>query len=237
MVDVFVGFGVLLLLSEIVGFAAGSAGSLSPTARVWLGSAPVWVALVGTAIWAARRHGTGDVFRDFGLRIQPIDLAIGIGLGIGYRIASGILTLLVSRIFGETPSGNLEAITGGGRGTIFTVSLVLASAVLAPAVEELFFRGVLLRSGLATLQRRPASRWSRTRGRAMWSVVGMSAGLFTLVHLNEITGVVTGISLALTLLMVGGVNALISLRTGRIGSAVIAHMVFNGIAVAIYIGS
>ncbi len=233
--DVFVGFGVLLLLSELLGYLAGSIGHASATASVWLGSGSVWLALVPTAIWAAKRHGTGNLFRDFGLKIRPIDLAIGLGLGVGMRVVSGIITLIVIRLTGQTPSGNLTAITGNGHGTVFVVSLVLASAVIAPVVEELFFRGVVLRSGLATLRRRPMSRWSRTPARARWTVIGISAGLFTLVHLSEVTGVVTGISLALTLLVVGGVNALISLTTGRLGSAVIAHMVFNAVAVIAFL--
>jgi membrane protease YdiL (CAAX protease family) len=76
-------------------------------------------------------------------------------------------------------------------------------------VEELFFRGLLLRS----LLRRVPQGWS----------VGISALLFALLHLEPLQ--IPG------LFAIGVILAVLALRSGRLGPGICAHAAFNAIAV------
>ena len=83
---------------------------------------------------------------------------------------------------------------------------------VAPVVEELFYRGLVLRS----LEKR---RWPR------WAVVVGSAALFAAMHFQvlQFPG----------LFVFGVVLALMTLITGRLGPAIWAHAGFNGATVVL----
>jgi membrane protease YdiL (CAAX protease family) len=90
---------------------------------------------------------------------------------------------------------------------------VLFVAVGAPIVEELFFRGLVLRS----LERRFGSTWA----------VALSSVLFGLAHPQPLP------AKALVLVMVslaalGALLATLAVRTGRLGPSIVTHAVFNG---------
>ena len=69
---------------------------------------PVWIGLLGTAIWACRRHGTGNLVTDLALRIRRIDLLIGLGAGLGLRFVIGIWTVVCTRAHRPAAEGNLR---------------------------------------------------------------------------------------------------------------------------------
>ncbi|MET0864300.1 MAG: CPBP family intramembrane glutamic endopeptidase, partial [Nakamurella sp.] len=178
-VDIFAGLGVVLLaslvISAIVEFTSWDGGP----ARLALSASPVWIGLLGTAIWACRRHGSGSLVRDLGLRIKWIDLAIGLGAGLGLRLIIGIWSVTYSRLTGQQPSGNLEPILGAGFGTgLWLVINVLVIALIGPLIEEIFFRGLGLRSALASLWRRAdRPRYADPR-RRVWYAAGATSLLF-----------------------------------------------------------
>lgn len=86
--------------------------------------------------------------------------------------------------------------------------LVLAAVVVAPLVEELFFRGVLLEA-----------LW-RATGRA-WPAVVVSGALFGVIHIGVPETV-------LPLCTFGWVLGYLRQRTGSVGMCVLLHALFNG---------
>ena len=236
------GLGALLLLEQLLQWPFLADPHLSGELRlVVAGFLPVWLGLGGAAVLTARIRGSGRLGVELGLRFRWIDLAIGLGLGIGLRFASGVIVAVVRAVAGEPGTGNLTQIGGTGLGRPAALfNLLVGATLIAPLIEELFFRGLLIRSLLATLDRR-ASRRGRAAGPGRWrrqrrAVVAVSAVLFALVHLSEVRDPVGAVSLMLSLLLVGGVHAVITLHTGRLGSAVVSHVVFNGVAALFALG-
>jgi len=67
----------------------------------------------------------------------------------------GIWTVAYSAITGQQPSGNLDSVLGDGLGTgVWLVVNMLVIAIIGPTIEEIFFRGLGLRSALASTLRR-----------------------------------------------------------------------------------
>ena len=98
--DVFVGLGVTLLLSLLITAVARIAGYDGGPALLLLGGLPIWIALLGTTIWACRRHGVGRLVVDLGLRFSWSDLWIGLAVGVGLRFAIGIWATVIARADG-----------------------------------------------------------------------------------------------------------------------------------------
>jgi uncharacterized protein len=95
------------------------------------------------------------------------------------------------------------------------VLLVLIVGIGAPIVEELFYRGLLLRS----LERRFGQAWA----------VAGSGLLFGATHFQPLQFP--------ALALLGVILALLVLRTGRLGPAIFAHMAFNLVTVAVLVSS
>ncbi len=89
------------------------------------------------------------------------------------------------------------------------VLLFVIVAVGAPIAEELFFRGLVLRS-------------FENRFGTAWAVVGSSV-FFGATHFQPLQFA------ALT--AAGAIFALLTVRTGRLGPAIVAHMAFNAVTV------
>ena len=230
-VDIFAGLGVVLLASLLISAVLEFGSWDGGPGRLLIGSLPIWIGLLGTAVWACRRHGSGLV-RDLGLHFKWIDLAIGLGAGLGLRLVIGIWAVLYNQITGQSPQGNLQPILGDGLGTgIFLVINVLVISVIGPVVEEIFFRGLGLRSALASLWRRAdRKRFADPRRRA-WYAAGMTSALFAALHLSEVTDLGSAVVLLPGLFMAGWVLARLTLWSGRLGPAILTHVVFNGSAV------
>jgi len=231
-VDVFAGLGVVLLLSTLVAAIAGFTDLRGSNALLFLGALPVWIGLLGTAVWACHRHGTGSLVRDLALRIKPVDLAIGLGVGLALRFVIGLWALVYSSLTGQQPKSNLESVLGSGLGTGFWLVVNIAAiAVIGPVIEEIFFRGVGLRSALASLLRRADKpRFADPRRRAR-AAIAATALLFAALHLNEISDLTSAVVLLPGLFVTGWVLAQLTISTGRLGPAIVSHMVFNGVAV------
>ena len=166
----------------------------------------------------ARWKGRG-VTHDFGWRFQPIDIAYGLGIGGLMLFLAAIVRFVVSPLVGLDPgadeSTNTQIISDSADGPAFVIILI-AAVFLAPIVEELFFRGLCLRA--------IEKRFGTTAG-----VLG-STLLFTLPHFTNPSLAGTTVLFA-AIGTVGLVLAVLTVKTGRLGAAVIAHAVFNGIGV------
>jgi membrane protease YdiL (CAAX protease family) len=231
-VDVFAGLGAVLLASLVISAAVQFGSWDGGPARLLISALPVWIGLLGTAVWACRRHGSGNLVRDLGLHFRWVDLAIGLGAGLGLRLVIGIWTVVYTRISGQTPTGNLQPILGSGLGTGAWLAInVLVIAVVGPLIEEIFFRGLGLRSALASLWRRAGRPRFADPKRRVWYASGATSLLFAGLHVSEVSDLGSAVVLLPGLFLAGWVLARLTIWSGRLGPAVITHVVFNGVAV------
>ena len=172
-------------------------------------------AIVGVLVVVADRKGRGSLTRDFGL-VSPLRVLGGtrtaawIAAGaVGSVLASVLLRPIADLAHlndsAQEVSKSVEKASGVG-----LVLLFLGIVLLAPIVEELLFRGALLRG----LQR----RWSAP------TAVFVSAAIFALVH---VLGDPNSYSVVPGLLLLGLVSGYEASRTGNLARSVCLHMGFN----------
>jgi membrane protease YdiL (CAAX protease family) len=171
---------------------------------------PLWIPLIVGTVIVTRRLGTGHPLRDLGVRFVAFDL-VGIPIGIATQLVFVDGLYRVLEAFGVDTSGldqPAEELADRADQALWVVVLVLMVVVGAPLVEEIFFRGLLMRS----LQ----ARWNDT------VALVASAVFFGLVHLQSLQ--LPG------LILFGLVAGICTQRTGRLGMAIIAHAAFNATA-------
>jgi CAAX protease family protein len=211
--------GGLIAIVIVAALSGHSAETTDELPLGWLAVAQLglWAGLGGVPWLAARLKGNG-VVRDFGLRAAWVDPVIGLGVGLGTQVLIAMLYAPVFELF-NLSSEDLEeparGLTDRATDPVGVVLLVLIVGIGAPIVEELFYRGLLLRS----LERRfgPA-----------WAVAG-SGLLFGATHFQPLQFP--------ALALLGVILALLVLRTGRLGPAIFAHMAFNLVTVAVLVSS
>ena len=179
----------------------------------------LWVGFLGAPWLASRTQGTRHFLSDLGVRFRWADLwGLVIGVGAQYGIA------LLYWPF-EHDIHNLNApgqkLTGGAHGAGI-VLVVVATVIVVPFMEELFFRGLLFKA-LARLFTPPGPGTTRARGAGVVLAVSADALLFALAHAEWVQ--FAGLALF------GAVLAAISYRSGRLGINMLAHASFNLIAV------
>ncbi|TML86174.1 MAG: CPBP family intramembrane metalloprotease [Actinobacteria bacterium] len=169
-----------------------------------------WVGLLGAVVVTSRRGGTGSVVRDFGLRFRPVDLPLGVGAGVATQLLVVPLIYfpfrsVIDRSDLERPARELADRAHGPGFLVFA----LVIAVGAPVVEELFYRGLLLRSLQRYLADGPA---------VVISGLVFAASHFELLQLPALA-------------LVGVFLAVLVVRTGRLGPAIWCHIAFNTVTV------
>jgi membrane protease YdiL (CAAX protease family) len=149
--------------------------------------------------------------RLLGLRpFRPSAIWLLLGTMVVYYIAAGLFASLVLKPDQEDIGGELGV---GNPSVVIAVAAVLMIVLLAPVAEELFFRGFLF-AGLRT-------RWS------LWPASITSGLIFGLVHAP------TGITTVVPLATLGFALCWLYDRTGSLWPCVIAHMINNGLALAL----
>ncbi len=183
-----------------------------------LSEAGLWTGLFGTCVVTSRRYGTGKVHADFRLRFRWLDLGIGLGAALVARCCAAIVLvpfIHVLRSVGN-PDKSLYNITNVG--ALGWTTLVLITCLGAPLFEELFFRGLL--------QGQLVERFGVGAG------VVATAVVFGAVHIANDPGV-AGLLLALSVGACGIVLGAVRHLTGRLGSSMATHSLFNALAVVV----
>jgi membrane protease YdiL (CAAX protease family) len=178
-----------------------------------LGQLGLWTGMVGAAVLASRRKGAGSLAADFGFRGRWLDLGTGVVVALACQllVLPGIALLLRPLVGEPEVSGPVQELVDKSQGLAY-IGLLLSVAVGAPIVEELFFRGLLLRS----LQNRFPDALA----------VLLSAVAFGLAHGSTLP--IDAVVLVMVSLMVfGAVLAVLAIRTGRLGPGIVAHAAFN----------
>jgi membrane protease YdiL (CAAX protease family) len=169
--------------------------------------------MVAAVVFVSRRKGTGDLAHDFGLRLRITD-AWWIFAGLLLSVVLGLLVAPLSHIAGGQEQGVVQELNNSTGAKL--VVLAVGAGILAPVVEELLFRGLLLR---ALLRRMPAMQ--------AVAVCGFS---FAMVHwiLDPRIGTFVAIP---ALFAMGMISAGIALRTGDLSASIFLHMGFNLLAI------
>lgn len=202
----------LVLLPLLAGLT--SALDLGDLALVTVALVGLYLPMTWWCFHASRQYGTGSARDDLGLRWRWVDLAWALAALFGVWFLQAAIALGLDAL-GVPIGSNTEGIEDLRDDTVVFVALGIAAVVIAPFVEELFFRGLLLRSLRSRL--------------AVWPAVLTQAVVFAVFHLDPTLGW-GNVSLLLILATVGAVFGLVTRRAGRLGPAMLAHAAYNGTA-------
>jgi membrane protease YdiL (CAAX protease family) len=166
--------------------------------------------MLAVAMYASIAKGNGPIV-DFGFVVKLRDLA-GLLAGLFTQYAA-LLVYLPFIWFGLTSADDISKpareLTSKAHTATEVILLVVIVVIVAPIVEELFFRGLVMRA----LERRYDRRWA---------VLGSSA-IFAAAHVEPLQFP--------ALFIFGLVAAALTMRTGRLGPGMAAHVAFNAVAV------
>lgn len=182
-----------------------------------LSYAVVWVPLLGAVMVAVTRRRFLSPARDLGLRLTWLDVFFGVGVGLLARAVAGIIEIaFTGRMIGLGVTFG-ETVYDGW----WIFGTILAPVVLAPFVEELFFRGLLQRAVLGSIHH-------LRKGLPETVSIVASALLFSMMHVIQAANPTAALVLCLSSLTFGLASALLAALTGRIGASIVAHITFNG---------
>lgn len=204
------------ILGGIIVSAAGySVANGSDDLPLWLiaiTQVPLWVGLVGAPLYAVRSAGH-SLRADFGFSIKWIDVPMGIVIGLFCQL---VLVPVVStpwlHVLGKSAkdlSAVADKLTSKATDPLGVVLLILIVAIGAPIIEELFYRGLLLRALDVRLPR--------------WGAIVLCGVIFGASHFEALQFP--------ALAAFGMVLAYVAMRTGRLGPSIMAHLAFNSFTV------
>lgn len=146
--------------------------------------------------------------RALAVGFRPIDL-VGLAIGVGAQLVVGMIVFLIVEVLEvDLPTQDVVEEAADAAGGFENLLVFVGAVILAPIAEELVFRGILLRALLH-------------RGRRF--AIGVSGVVFGLVHLLDPNAWVAVPFLA----ALGVVLGYQTVRTGRIGMAIMTHAGFN----------
>jgi hypothetical protein len=184
-----------------------------PLWAVTLVQLPLWGGMIGATWLASRAGGTGRLSDDVGLRFRWVDLPLGLVAGVATYVVAVTLLAVAYQVLGVDtenvgdPARSL-AERAEGFGLVFYIVITLVGAPLA---EEIFYRGLVL-GGLLRRMGPPLA-------------LVLSSVVFGAMHLQLLE--------LPALIAFGAAAAALTLRTGRLGTAIWAHAGFNATAVII----
>lgn len=176
----------------------------------------LWAVFIGVPAHVTRHYGVGSMAADFGWGVVTrADWRLGLGVGLVMRAvdtgASSVATWL-----GWTTGDNSSWLFAP-RAWVVTAAFAVGAAVVAPALEELFFRGFILR---ALAKSRHLTGWTATV-----FPIAVSSVIFGVLHTTAFDA--SGLYVMCSTAVAGAVLAVIATRRGNLGAAIAAHIVFN----------
>ena len=186
----------------------------------------VYVVLAGViaygpplAFWraASRRWGSGRPLVDVGLRARWADLGWGSLTWLACVAAQVVVGLIVVAT-GIPFQNNTDQIRDARDSPGYVIPLLILAVVAAPIVEEIVFRGLVLRGLLSRL--------------APVAAVAAQGVLFGLAHFDPQRGV-RNIGLVMVLGAVGCVLGGAGYLFRRLVPGMVAHAILNGVAMAV----
>ncbi len=205
------------LFASLVGHLARRSLSTAQWGLLWPIVLALLVAMIyGPMVWWARycsrTWGTGSLRRDVGFEFRPVDLGWGLLTALGAYAALVIVAIFVAATHLPTTTNTRDLV-----GERHTVVLVFAAVgvLVAPVVEELFFRGVLLRSF--------RSRWGPA------PAVAAQALVFGTYHISLTYGA-GNVGLVLSISALGALFGIAAHQLRRLAPGMVAHAIVNTVA-------
>ncbi len=167
--------------------------------------------------WYVRRRWGSGKLSHVGWRFEWSDFGWGpltwmAAVGTQMVLAALVLVLKVPI------SSNVDQASDFGADRAYLVATVIAAVVAAPLVEELVFRGLIMRGFLSRMH--PAL------------AIGLQGVLFGLAHVDPVRGA-GNIGLTIVLSGVGIAFGISAFLARRLGPTIIAHAIFNGVVMVI----
>jgi membrane protease YdiL (CAAX protease family) len=219
------GWAMLGLLIGIVASAAGSilASFLTDNLALELlvSQSLLWFGLLGAVVFNSHRYGTGHIRDDYRVAFRGVDIPIGLGLSLGARVAAGIVTVVILRLLGSDIDRFTNAVDDYRRSNVAFVITIVIVVVGAPIVEELYFRGVVMRSLEPSL--RPAG------------AIAVQAAIFGSLHVNPDASWKQNVALVAALGITGAGLGIIAYIARRLGPSMWTHAFFNTVAAIVMI--
>jgi len=212
-----VGLAGTLLFAAVMGLVATLFGAdtegKSP-ALVVIGTLAQGIAFVATAVFFAGRVARPRAWH-FGLRSAPFWSAVGwSAAGV---LCFYVLTAIYSAVVPVDAEQDTVRALGGEEGTFGLVVAGLMVIVVAPVVEEVFFRGFFYRA-------------LRTR-LSIWVAAAVDGVLFGLIHYSGDGA--DGLLILPPLALLGFIFCLVYERTGSLFTVIGMHALNNTLAFAI----
>lgn len=182
-------------------------------------------ALLGLAVWRAGRAvaaGNGGWAVAFGLRRPRWSdgkwMAAGIGItflarGVVVAVANGLTHGRAAREAENLRVQHVDAVT--------VALLVVLAGFAAPFIEELVFRGLLLRT---FMRRMP-----------FWPAAALSTLIFAVLHTYEVSTLAGALTLAASVACLGLANCWLNRRTDSLAPGMFVHASFNLLAVVVLV--
>lgn len=216
---IFAGFPPAIVALSIQVAQGGDPANLDVTPMLLFGTLLTQLVATVLAAWFLARRAGMSLPDGLGLRLRFGDLA-GLVWGVVLQIAVAlVVTAPVITLFNAEEPQQAVGEIGESAGSNFEVALfVLAVVAIGPLVEEILFRGALL-------------RWLLTKMSRTWAIV-VSAVAFGLVHITD-----PGAAFAVPgLIVIGLVLAWTTVkREGRIGMAIAIHAGVNLVGALVFV--
>jgi membrane protease YdiL (CAAX protease family) len=198
--------GVLTLLASVV--------SDSLALELLVAQGGLYAGIGWGIVFVCRRYRTGRVRDDLVVSWRRVDVGIGVIGSIACRIAAGVLVVVVLTVLdGDADDATPEQFERFETSDLARVVVALIAVLAAPVVEELLFRGVLLRGLRGPLGRDGA--------------IAVQAAAFGLLHVDWSGPWEQGVTLFVATAALGVGSAVLVELTGRLAPSIWAHAAFN----------
>ena len=171
---------------------------------------------VGWGIYVRRRWGAGRL-ASLGWKFRWSDLGWGPLTWLAAVLSQSVLAAAVL-IFDIPLSSNIDGTGDFDADRAYLIATLIAAVIAAPIVEEIVFRGLVIRGFLSRM--------------GPVAAIGLQGVLFGVAHVDPVRGA-GNIGLALVLSGVGVALGAAAYFTHRLGPTVIAHAIFNAVVFAI----
>lgn len=167
--------------------------------------------------WYVRRRWGHGRLAALGWQFRWSDLGWGPLTWLG-AVGTQLVLAAVVLLFDIPLSSNVESATELDADRAYLIATAVTAVVAAPIVEELVFRGLVMRGLLSRM--------------GPFLAIVLQGVLFGVAHIDPVRGV-GNVGLALVLSGVGMAFGVAAYLTRRLGTTVIAHAIFNGVVLTI----
>lgn len=191
-----------------------------------IGSIAHYAAAVAVILLTARplARQLGGWYNATGLSWPNLrDLGLGLAGAFAEFIARAMVGIALLIAIPALRHGSAENVSLRGRPIAEVITLLIVAVLIAPPIEELIFRGLLLRT---LLHRMP-----------FWPAAAISTTCFALLHLYEVDGAASRVLLFASIFVFGYGQCLLVRWTNRLGTSIVAHAATNAAGAAIVLAA